>query len=362
MVLSSAGSRSRTGATETHGAASLGDHQAKSGDVTYRSSQARRRGNAVDRYQRPQVNNGQRRSSLDYPPRRLHNEKVYRPLIAITLLLAFATPDAAAQETVPIPHLTPLAPGELQTMGEETKPALFRVHTVTTPDGLFQPIPLEAEGLAIWLTIGANEPILVTTYGYVSAAQTIEVLLEDEWAPAELVHGSPLFDLAMLQVEEPPDPATALSLVESWPMEANVYVPLATSDSTAPAEVVQGMLGGRRLPDMLSYYIRAQFWQRNGYPIVSRSGEVMAICSIFSPDGDGVLAIPFEQVAAWQSEWDNLDPNDPYNHRPEVRVERVNLTVEGAGGTAEQPESQDEERALPEGAIRGRFENTGAPP
>lgn len=307
------------------------------------------------------MNNGEPWASLDRMPPPLHKRIVNYAVPFALVVCIFGTALAHAQEAIPIPHLSPIDHGELEQMAEDSRSALYRVRSVSTPDGLFQPIPLEGEGLAVWLTIGENEPALVTTYGYVSAAQTVEVLIAGEWVDAEVVYGSPLFDLAMLDIEPELSPNDAIALVERWPMEAIVYVPLGTADSTAPAEVVQGMLGGRGLPDMLSYYIRAHLWQRNGYPIMSRAGEVMAIASIFAPDGDGILAIPFQQIATWRSEWENLDPDDLYNHRPTIRIERIEPVIEG-GVPAEAGDTDGGERVLPRGAIRGRFENTGAPP
>ncbi|MFT6395819.1 MAG: hypothetical protein ACJAYU_000561 [Bradymonadia bacterium] len=270
-------------------------------------------------------------------------------LIALVCLLGPVS--ALSQDTIPIPHISPMNQRELTEMADRAKSGLFRVHAISIPDGLFQPIPIEADGLAVWLKVGENPPALVTTYAYISAAQTVELLIGTEWVQAQVVYGSPLFDLAMLQVEVEPPVEDALPLVDSWPLEATVYVPLATSDSTVPSEVVHGMLGGRALPDMLSYYTRAHFWQRNGYPVVSRQGEVMAITSIYSPDGQGVLAVPFNHIATWQQEWGTLDPENPYDHQPEVRVERIDPVINGGARSA------DDDPTLPPGAMRGTFEN-----
>jgi hypothetical protein len=108
-------------------------------------------------------------------------------LIALVCLLGPVS--ALSQDTIPIPHISPMNQRELTEMADRAKSGLFRVHAISIPDGLFQPIPIEADGLAVWLKVGENPPALVTTYAYISAAQTVELLIGTEWVQAQVVSG-----------------------------------------------------------------------------------------------------------------------------------------------------------------------------
>ena len=216
--------------------------------------------------------------------------------------------------------------GELESLASQAGEGLFRVRSYSAPGYGFRANAIENDGIAVLLAIGEEEPALITTYGYLAEATTVDVWINEEWVPAEVVHGTPMFDLATLQVEAELPIENALPLAAAWPIGLSVYVPLATHSSDAAPELVVGALG-EALPEVLSYYVRAHFWQRNGYPIISGDGEVIAMASRFAPDGTGILAIPFEHIATWRAEWERLDPDDPFGWRPEVRVETVEPAV-----------------------------------
>ena len=250
------------------------------------------------------------------------------PAVLCVLFSVFGTASAALAQRAdnPIPHMRPVHHGELEALAEVAGEGLFRVRSFTAPGYGFRADPIESDGIAVLLAVGVAEPALITTYAYLAEATSVDVWINEEWVPAEVVHGTPMFDLAALTIEAPLPIESALRLATAWPLGASVYVPLATNGSTAEPETVVGTLG-EALPDVLSYYVRAYFWQRNGYPVLSADGEVIALTSRFVPDGEGVLAIAFGHVATWRSEWDRLDPDDPFGWRPEVRVETVDPAV-----------------------------------
>lgn len=240
------------------------------------------------------------------------------------LAVAAAVP-AEAQTRNAIPHMRPVHQGEMEELAATAAPALFRVRANVPLESGFLAAPIESDGIAAYVRIG-EEATLVTTYTYLATADSVEVWTGTGWVTAEIRYGTPLFDLAAITIQESLLPEEPLPLAEAWPVGVSVYVPLGTHGSTDTPETVVGALG-RDLPEVLSYYVRAHFWQRNGYPILGADGEVIAVTANFAPDGVGVLAIPFEQIALWWERRESLDPDNPFHWEPDVRVETVQPRV-----------------------------------
>lgn len=246
-------------------------------------------------------------------------------IVVVTAVALLAATPAFSQTGNSIPHLRPVHQGEVEELAATAAPALFRVRAnVPVESGFFAP-PVASDGIAVFLRIG-DEPVLVTTYAYLATAESLEVWTGSVWATAEVTYGTPLFDLAALTIDDELLPEAPLELAAAWPTGVSVYVPLGTHGGTDEPEAVVGALS-RDLPQALSYFVRAHVWQRNGYPILGADGEVLALTARFSPDGVGVLAIPFEEIAAWWSQRDALDPENPFHWEPEVRVETVQPRV-----------------------------------
>ncbi len=257
-----------------------------------------------------------------------------RPVIGIFLgAIVLAGPGRAiaqSQEPTGLEVLTAL-PGtvdieQIQALADRVRPAVFEVRSTTDLGPTWHPRYLHGDGAAVLLDLGDDAPVLVTAFAHVAQCTSVEVRIDDLWVPAEVHRGTPMFDLAVLRVDSPPNPERALVLATTFPLLGNVYAP---NVGEAQPPMLVGALGSRP-EEPFSYYVRSLFTLRNGFPVVDLEGNVVAIDSIAAIDGGGVFAIPFEHVRLWRQEWDQLDTSSPIGWEPRVRVEPIELET-GAG-------------------------------
>lgn len=259
--------------------------------------------------------------------------------ILVFSMIVLSAVVATAQEEV----FEGLSRGELPTHTRVTSEALraldarlsttvVGVRTTTDLGPRHTPRFLEGDGAATWTVLVPDEPaVLVTAYAHVAQAATIEVQIGDAWMPATVDYGTPMFDLAVLRVPDVAPPEEALPLAEEWSMGISVFAPasvvedprsLINDDSPA---VRVGSLGAPP-PEQYSFYVRALFDMRNGFPVVSLNGELLGVMSVPAPGrAGGSLAIPFQYIRVWRDEWSQLDPTTPIGWTPRIRHETIDL-------------------------------------
>jgi hypothetical protein len=219
--------------------------------------------------------------------------------------------------------LAPVLAEDLDRLQQRVAPCVHRVRATTDLGPGYHPRRLEGDGVATWIAL-PDGPALVTAFTWLATAETVEVETRDgTWHPAVVLYGTPLYDLAALRVDAPPacDP---LPIPEELPLDASVF---SCADAICSAFLINAI--GAPVPEDWSYYIRTSLPQRNGPIVVDRVGNVIAIASVFAPQGAGTFAIPMRWLTAWQQEWPQLVPSVNGGWSPRVRVESFDLTTGG---------------------------------
>ncbi len=188
-------------------------------------------------------------------------------------------------------------------------PSVVSITTQVLQRGFFfEAVPTEGSGSGFVLD---TEGHILTNYHVIQNAQHIEVtFMDDTTLPAQLVGGDPRNDLAVLQVETPPESLAAVELGQS----ANLQVGQRTIAIGNPF----GQFGGTLTTGVISALDRSLESQdgreitgiiqtdaainrgNSGGPLLDSSGRVIGInTAIFSPVGTNVgvgFAVPVDTI------------------------------------------------------------------
>ncbi|MFT6629056.1 MAG: hypothetical protein ACJA1R_002330, partial [Flavobacteriales bacterium] len=166
----------------------------------------------------------------------------------------------------------------------------------------FRPRFQDGDGAATLVRFDEERTGWVSSHAHLAQADQVEILINGEWINCEMAHGAIMFDLVQLRPErDSTEHDRALPIARSWPLDGTLFTHVANPPESDPELFFLGL--GEAPQEPWNYYVRLLGSLRNGFPIVSRDGHVVAIASIAAPDRrGGVLAIPFTMFNTWVNE------------------------------------------------------------
>ena len=229
-----------------------------------------------------------------------------------------------------------LTADELARLGQRLASAALPVRVVEPLPRGSHPATLEASGVATRVRVeGAT--LLVVPYSLVSRATEVRVWVEGAWVVATVLHGSILHDLAALRLPEAIAPGRAAAPGRADEVEGLDIAPEPSADPVmvlaAPidenAEPQAFAVGaGAPLQPELAYYARVETGARNGYPLMTRQGQLAGITTVPTPDGSGgMLMIPAARILEWKANWQSLERGTPGVFIPRVVEEKLDIRV-----------------------------------
>ncbi|MCA9300699.1 MAG: hypothetical protein KDA28_16635 [Phycisphaerales bacterium] len=249
-------------------------------------------------------------------------------IVALIATAGLASSATAQQRISPSDLPRALEADELDGIAEQLATSVAPVRTVQQLPRTYHPNELVGDGVAVYVAFDDGSTGLVTAWTHLAQATTVEVWVDAEWHDARVVHGGPIFDLAVLEIDAPLTSLTPIPIASDLPADP-VLLSIAPVTEESRGEVVLAAFGSPP-EDEFAYYVRSVLDLRNGYPVVDRDLELVAIHSFTGTDvrrNPGTFAIPARAIREWVDYWPQLDPDDPLGLTPRVSVERVAPTT-----------------------------------
>lgn len=238
----------------------------------------------------------------------------------LALFVLSSSPVRAQEQRLP----TIVTAERMQALGEALEGVIVPLRSFTDLGPGYRPRHVEGDGAATFVRFPDGTTGWITSFSHCVRAQRIELFVDGEWVEASTSHGTVIFDLVRLDLphgSSPPEDR-ALPIAMQWPSDGNVY----SASGIGEGETLQPLTFGLGAPPAGDYgfYVRSLAILRNGYPIVSLDGELLAVTSMAAPDRHGgVFSIPLEMIGAWIVEWPRLDGTGGW--RPEIIEETMEL-------------------------------------